>query len=302
MGGSGVPLYTTFPASQDADGFDNIYIPTGTRCTDCQTPVSTYGAVLAGRSKAASLGFGVSQASKDCVNNTAAEIDEFGPGAGVEFVYKNDNLAFGFPNGIAPEVTAMKEAGVDYITTCIDSSSALTLEQELQRQGLGDSVTVVLPQGYGDSKFISGNADLLEGDLLSVPYRPVEADAGDSILPTMTEWLNKSGAEINDYAIQGWMSADLAVTGLLAAGPQFDRAKVVSSTNQITDFTADGLLAPPVDWTTAHNAPDPSGPSTTCFAFLSVHDGALQLEGDASKPFNCWDLPLTEWTEPTPVG
>ncbi len=196
----------------------------------------------------------------------------------------------------------MKDAGVDFITTCIDQSSALTLEQELQRQGVGDSVTVVLPQGYGDSKFISNNADLLEGDLLSVPYRPVEADPGDSILPTMTEWLNKSGAEINDYAIQGWMSADLAVTGLLAAGPQFDRAKVISSTNQITDFTADGLLSPPVDWTKAHNAPDPQEPSTVCFTYLTVHDGSLQLEGDPSKPFNCWDLPLTEWTEPTPVG
>ena len=97
--------------------------------------------MIAGGTKAASIGFGVSQASKDCVNRTEADFASYGPGAGVEFVYKNDDLPFGFPNGLGPEVTAMKEAGVDFISTCIDQSSVLILEAELERQGMGDVVT-----------------------------------------------------------------------------------------------------------------------------------------------------------------
>ena len=75
IGAAGVPLYTTFPASLEADGFDSIYVPTGTLCVDCVTPAAVNGAVVAGGTKAASIGFGVSQASKDCVtapNGTSA--------------------------------------------------------------------------------------------------------------------------------------------------------------------------------------------------------------------------------------
>ena len=223
IGAAGVPLYTTFPASGDANGFDNIYVPNGTLCVDCSSPASVNGAVIAGGTKAASIGFGVSQASKDCVNRTEADFATYGPGAGVEFVYKNDDLPFGFPNGLGPEVTAMKEAGVDFITTCIDQSSVLILEQELERQGMGD-VVVALPQGYSDTEFVSANAALLEGDIMGVPYRPIEADPGDSNIQTMLDAFEASGIQVNDYAIQGWFGAQLAAEGIIAAGPQFDRA------------------------------------------------------------------------------
>ena len=295
-----VPLYTTFPASPEADGHDNIYVPSGTICITCPLPYTTQGAALVGATKVASLGFGVSQASKDCAGRVEDEINKYGPGAGVEFVYKNDELAFGFPNGVGPEVTAMKEAGVDFISTCIDQSSALILEQELHRQGMAD-VTVVLPQGYGDDEFLSTNADLLEGDLLTTAYRPVEAEAPEgSMLATMTEWLEKEG-QVNDYAIQGWMGADLLVTGLLEAGPDFDRAKVIEATNQLTDWDAGGILTG-VDWTTAHDAPTEETEYRTCTVYLQVTDGALELLGDPAEPFSCWDLPLDEWTEPETVG
>lgn len=303
IGQSGVPLYTTFPAAPEANGFDNIYLPTGTGCLNCPRRLTVYTAVLAGATKVASLGFGVSQASKDCVANNEAAFAEWGADAGVEFVYKKDDLAFGLPNGLGPEVTAMKDLGVDFVTTCMDQNSVLTLEQELERQGLGDQVKVVLPQGYGDTEFLTANADLLEGNLLGVAYRPMEADAGGSVLPTMIEYLQASGSVTNDYAIQGWIGADIAVTGLLAAGPQFDRAGVIASTNEITDYTASGIVAP-VDWSRQHDAPTPddpvsNGPVQDCQAFLFVRGGELELSGDPAKPWVCFDPTVPGWLEPT---
>ena len=292
-----VPLYTTFPAAVDADGHDSTFIPIGTVCANCETPMSTYYASATGKTKMASIGFGVSQASKDCVNKTESEAKRFGPGAGVEFVYKNDDLPFGFPNGLGPEVTAMKDAGVDIITTCIDQNSVITLEQELQRQGM-DNVVVVLPQGYGDTAYLTDNADLLEGDVIGVPYLPVEADSGSSMLSTMIDWLQKSNSSVNDYAIQGWLGADLAVTGILAAGPTFDRASVIAATNKITDYTAGGIV-PPVDWTKAHNAPKPGEATRYCMSVLTVKGGKLELLGEKTKPFSCFQLPMDAWAEPT---
>jgi branched-chain amino acid transport system substrate-binding protein len=178
----------------------------------------------------------------------------------VSFGYLNDELAFGFPAGVGPEVTAMGNAGVNYIATCIDQTSVLTLEQELHRQGMAD-VVVSLPQGYGDDEYLSANADLLEGDVLSLVYRPVEADIPEgSLIEAMVEYLDRAG-QVNDYAIQGWIGAHLFVTGLLAAGPEFDRASVIEATNQITDYDAGGLLPQGVDWTTAHDAPGPDDPT-----------------------------------------
>lgn len=299
VGRTDVPLYTTFPASPEVEGIQNIYVPGGTICLDCPTPSTVQAASFVGATKVGSIGFGVSQASKDCVARARSEVEMFGAEAGVEFAYFNDELAFGFPNGVGPEVTAMKDAGVDFITTCIDQTSVITLEQELHRQGM-DDVTVVLPQGYGDDEYLSANADLLEGDMLALAYMPAEAELPEgSEAAAMVEALGELG-QLNDYAIQGWMGAHLAVTGLLAAGPQFDQAGVVAATNQITDYDGGGLLQP-VDWTTAHDV-DPEASNRWCSAYLVVRDGSLELQGDPAKPMHCWDLPLDAWAEPETVG
>jgi len=297
IGEAGVPLYTTFPASGDANGHDSIYVPTGTLCVNCTSPLSVLGATVAGGTKAASIGFGISQASKDCVDRTEAEFGVWGPDAGVEFVYKNNELPFGFPNGLGPEVTAMKAAGVDFISTCIDQNSVLVLEQELERQGMGD-VVVALPQGYSDAEFVATNADLLEGDILGVPYRPIEADPGDSGIQTMLDAFESSGVQLNDYAIQGYLGAQLAVAGILAAGPQFDRASVVAATNSITDWTANGMV-PTVDWSTAHNAPTEGDSYTDCMTYVRVEGGTFVMASDEADPWYCFDLPMPTWTEPT---
>ena len=44
---------------------------------------------------------------------TAVEL--YSADLGIEMAYFNDDLAFGLPNGIGPEVTQMIDAGVDFI-------------------------------------------------------------------------------------------------------------------------------------------------------------------------------------------
>ncbi|GIT45792.1 MAG: hypothetical protein Ct9H300mP12_03770 [Acidimicrobiales bacterium] len=67
-------------------------------------------------------------------------IDLYSSDIGAEMAYFNDSMGYGLPNGIAPEVTQMKELGVDFISTCMDLNAMKTLAQELARQGMGDVV------------------------------------------------------------------------------------------------------------------------------------------------------------------
>ncbi len=305
LGSAAMPTFTTPPASGDASGLDSVFVAGGTLCTTCPRKQTVQAAVVAGGTKVASLGLGASQASKDCANNNVTTFEKWGPAVGVENVYLNDDLPFGFPNGVGPEVTAMKEAGVDYITTCIDVSSALLLEQELERQGMAD-VTVALPQGYGDTEFISTNGPLLEGDVLAVLFRPFEADTEGTMLETFLEWMEKGGYEVTDNALYAWIGADLAVQGLLAAGPQFDRASVVAAANELTEYTAGGIT-PPVDWSRQHTAPttdDPvtNGPAQDCMAFVIVRSGAVELANDPSTPWSCFDPAVDEWADAVPMN
>ena len=211
-----MPIYTLVQGGPEGAGFDNVYIP-AIFCADCLRKSAVHQAELVGATKVASLGLGVSQASKDCVAATEKAFDQWGPDVGIEFVYANDTLPFGLTNGLAPEVTAMKEAGVDFITLCIDQNGALTLEQELNRQGMAD-VPVLLPQGYADTEFVEANAELLEGDVLSLFSRPFEANQEGTLVPEMIEWIDAGGYKMNDQAIQGWVNADMAVTGSARRG------------------------------------------------------------------------------------
>ena len=60
----------------------------------------------------------------------------------------------------------------------------------------------------------------------------------------------------------GWINADLAYQGLVAAGPEFSREAVIAATNEMTDYTAGGLITP-IDWTRQHEPPTEEDPATT---------------------------------------
>ena len=57
----------------------------------------------------------------------------------------------------------MKNAGVDFVTTCMDINEVIVLQKEMQKQGL-DAVQH-LPNGY-DAGLVAANAELLEGAIV----------------------------------------------------------------------------------------------------------------------------------------
>ena len=139
--------------------------------------------------------------------------------------------------------------------------------------------------------------------MLSLFVRPFEANQEGTLVPEMIEWINAGGYKMNDQAIQGWINADTAVTGLLAAGPQFDRESVIQATNAITAYDASGVL-PTIDWTKQHTRYTgetmlTDGPATGCTALVKVEGGKFVLIGNPDAPYYEYDNSTMDWTEPT---
>ncbi len=73
-----MPIYTLVQGGPEGAGFDNVYIP-AIFCADCLRKSVVHQAELLGATKVASLGLGVSQASKDCVAATETGLRPMGP-------------------------------------------------------------------------------------------------------------------------------------------------------------------------------------------------------------------------------
>lgn len=300
---AGIPTYAWGINATEAANRSHIFPSAIIRCDRCTGRAVPYAAEISGAHHAAAIGYGVTENSKVCTQATADSIELYQDDTGVDLAYTNDDLAYGLTNGIGPEVTAMKEAGVDFVSTCIDLNGMKTLAQELQRQGM-DDVVLYHPNTY-NQQFVKDAGDLFEGDIVAVQFRPFEADAEGTALGDFRTWIDEQGDEPSELAMVGWINAALAYEGLLAAGPDFDRDKVTAATNAMTAFDAGGVVEP-VDWTQAHTPYTQETRSEDtgreCSALVKVEGGEFVTVAPPDKPWLCWSQTDLSWSEPEPTA
>jgi branched-chain amino acid transport system substrate-binding protein len=300
---SDVPMwvYNLDPAS--TSGKANIFSDVGQICSGCTWFAYPHIVGQAKAKKIAALSYGISDASKGCSSIIKNSIEKYAGEVGdPKVVYVNGDLAFGMPNGVGPEVTAMKNAGVDMVLTCLDGKGDLVVKREMARQGIG-SVPMVHPNMYSHD-MLEEAGELVEGDylLLTHSFRPFEATP-NAALTAFKKWMKETGSDLSEGAIYGWINAASAYEGLKQAGPNFDRKKVIDSLNEVEDFTADGIIAP-LDVARQNTPPtqdDPAthGPDPQCWVILKVVENEFEVVGDASKPFTCWPGTSRDWAAPT---
>lgn len=300
---AGIPLYVWQINPADTGGKEGIFGSRETVCIECTQRQVPYLAQQAGATKVAALGYGVSENSAQCAEAAGQSIEQYADdiGGNIEVAYVNSDLAFGLPNGIGPEVTAMKDAGVDFVVGCIDLNGMKSLAQEMERQGIRDDVTMYHTNTY-DQAFVAEADPLFEGDFIGAQFRPFEADSAGSNLDAYHEWMANTGADETELAMVGWLNADEAVTGLQLAGQDFTRQKVIDALNQVTDYTAGGLIQP-IDWTRQHQSPTQDdlathGPEFDCLSYVKVVDGAFEVQGDPEAPWHCWSGENRDWSDP----
>jgi ABC-type branched-subunit amino acid transport system substrate-binding protein len=293
---AGVPTFG-WGIHAEFGGKSSLFGHVGVICFGCEGKAIPYIAQQVGATKVAALGYNVENSAK-CVEGTELSFDAYGADAGAELVYSDNTLAFGLPAGLAPQVSEMKDKGVDLISTCMDLNGAKTLAEELDKQGMGD-VPMVHPNTYVHP-FVRENADLFEGDFVSAQFTPFEYDIDSEIADAFFEYTDADSR--NELTMVGWINADAAYTALKMAGPEFSRAKMISAFNTSTEYSAGGLIVP-IDWTKQHADPKANPESRSpyeCFAPVRVAAGEFeQYGGNDEAPWLCFDRNSEGLDEPT---
>jgi len=245
-------------------------------CFDCASPVVPYVAKQAKAKNVGILAYSVPQSSQ-CADGVKNSFDKFGPGVGAKVAFIDKSLAYGTTD-LSVQVSKMKDAGVDLVTTCMDTNGVVTLAKELKKQQV--NAKQYLPNGY-DHGFVKEFGDLFEGSLVRTDFVQWELPEKDQPqgLKDFLAAMKKAGVEPNENSLSAWLNVDLFVEGMKKAGPNFDRQKLLDAINSISDYKAGGLLHN-VDWTTAHTTiGDPDNPCQ----FLSVIKNST-FSPDFSKP------------------
>lgn len=265
-------------------GPPNLFQVDGYTCVTCLTPGSSMLAKLAGKKTVGILAYAVPN-SADCATTMKKAYEKYG-NAKVGFI--STSLSFGTTD-FSAEVKHMKDAGVDFVNTCLDQNAALQLAKEMKKQGL--TAIQYLPNAY-DQPFVKANAAFFAGSLVHVGFEPFESKPKSVGLQLFDKWMNKGKFARNELSMVGWMSAYLFVEGLKAAGPNFTRQKLIDALNQptFTNTTIQGLQ--PGAQTINHTKVE----QLTCNSLLIVGpDGTFKpYKAKPGKPFLCWpDHPAT---------
>ncbi len=298
---AGIPTFTWNIHGAEAVNRYAIYGNIAIGCAGCTQRGLPWLAAQAGASRVAVLGYGTSETSKVNTQASADSIRLYGDIlGGLEVAYVNDNLAFGLPNGIGPEVTQMTEAGVDFIATSMDINGMLTLAKELERQGVRDQITMLHPNSY-DADFVADAGGLFDGDYALVLFVPFEYDSDSPLRQAYDRWVPAHGGPVAEQTMAGWVNADMLVTGLLEAGPSFSRQAIIDSLNRIV-YGAGGLINP-IDWSRQHAAVLPGvydhAYALECVAYVRIEQGAFTTF--LPEPWMCWPGDTDAWSEPTPT-
>ena len=232
------------------------------------------------------LAYSVPQSAK-CADSVQAAFDEWGDGVDAEVVYFDSSLAYGDKN-LSVQVGKMKDAGVDFVTTCMDTNGVVTLATEMDKQGL--DARQYLPNGY-DHTFVEQYGDLFEGSIVRTDFVPFEIAAEDQPkgLSEFLAWMDKNG-KTPDRDLGVGLDERRAVRRRPQGGRPGLRPgrSVIAAINEMTDWTGDGITFG-VDWTKQHTGS--ADDKIFCQAFITIEGSEFVTSdwGEKGKPFTCVD-------------
>jgi len=264
-----------------ADPRANLFGQAGSYlCFTCASPVVPWMLGQAGKHKVGLLAYSAPQ-SADCADGTTNSFEKYGAMTDSSVAFTDKSLAYGTAD-LSVQVSKMKDAGVDFVATCMDTNGVVTLAKEMKKQGLDAPQS--LPNGY-DHQFVSEFGDLFEGSFVRTDFAQFELEDQPQGLQDYLAAMKKLGKATSENSVVGWLNANLFVEGLKAAGPNFSRPSLIAAINKMTDYNADGLLNG-VDWTTAHTQ-DPSDTRFCQFISQIKNSEFTTPFSQPGKPFVC---------------
>jgi len=195
-----------------------------------------------GAKKSAAIAYGASPSSTASAKTTQ---DYAGPAQGLKPVYTNTSVDFGSTD-VGPIVLGIKNSGADAAYLPLVASSDFAILQGLQQNGV-KLKAILMPTGYGQDLLDSPTASIMgPNTVLFQTYKPVEI--GDKATKQFQADLKKAGITgVPDYGVYtGYITCDLAVTALQAAGKTPTRKGFVDGFRNLGTWDQAGLACQPV--------------------------------------------------------
>lgn len=169
--------------------------------------------------------------------------------------------------------------GVEVLITTLEISGMANLAKSLEQNGYFPKVPFYGAQAYGRN-FLAQAGSAAEPTVLGLGYSILE-DAG-SIPPVQDfiTWYERTnpGADIDFFAIQSWVAADLYVSALRKIEGPPTRDNLLASLKTFTEYDANGMIAPI----------NPAGKkSASCFLIAKVNNGQWVRDHPDNPGFDC---------------
>ena len=221
-----------------------------------------------GATKIGSVGYGVSPSSSGVAKDTQKYAAK---ASGLKPVYLNTALDFGTTD-IGPVVLGLKNAGADAVYLPLDGNTNLAIAQGLKQNGV-DMKAVLMASGYGQAMLDSPITKTLNSvDVVSQIYKPAELSSDPAVKQFRSDLKKYSGITgVPDYgAYTGYISCDLAITGLQQAGKNPTRQGFIDGLRQLGTYNAADLTCQPLDISLKNFG---KTPEKSCQYFITFKDG-----------------------------
>lgn len=165
----------------------------------------------------------------------------------------------------------LKQNDIDTLAGVVLPDAAVNILSAVRTLG-GQLKVVVMPLGY-DPKLLQTQGPALAGALISTETRPWQLNTQEQ--KTYLNAMNLYAPEIQpadqDSGVDGFVSADLFVRGLQAAGPCPTRESFISGLRAVHDYDGAGLVPGNIDLATNYKQPKP------CYYFVQISKDGKQF-------------------------
>jgi branched-chain amino acid transport system substrate-binding protein len=221
----------------------------------------------AGAKKVGVVSYGASASS----TAAAQKLQQYAvPDAGLEAAYTNTSVDFGTTD-VGPLVLGMKNAGVDATYLPLVLSTNLAIVQNAAQNNLKFKLAV-LATGYGQALLDQPVSKTIGPEVLFAQrWAPVELKnaATKKFVSNLTKYTSFRG--VPDFGVYtGYLTADLMIKGLEAAGKNVTRDEFITATKGLGTWDDAGLACQPTDVSAAGFG---TQPKTDCNWYLQIKNG-----------------------------
>jgi branched-chain amino acid transport system substrate-binding protein len=203
--------------------------------------------------------------------------------SGLKPVYLNTAVDFGTTD-VGPIVLGLKNAGADAVYLPLDGNTNLAIAQGLKQNGV-NMKAVLMASGYGQAMLDSPITQTLDSsDVVSQIYKPAELKNDPAVKQFQSDLKKYAGITgVPDYgAYTGYISCDLAITGLQQAGKNPTHQGFIDGLHKLGTYKAADLTCQPLDISLTNFG---KTPTKSCQYFVTFKNGKFVVMNNGKPIF-----------------